>query len=60
MLVPGAWSVQRGHDVVEEVERDLRSALPNTTVFTHLEPIEDPASFEDIGLDREITAHRID
>jgi cation diffusion facilitator family transporter len=60
MLVPGAWSVQRGHDLVEEVERDIRSALPNTTVFTHLEPVEDPASLEDIGLDREITAQATD
>jgi cation diffusion facilitator family transporter len=52
-LVPGAWTVQRGHDLVEDLERDIRTALPNATVFTHLEPVEDPVAFEDITLDRE-------
>lgn len=52
MLVPGAWSVQHGHDLIEQIESELRGALPVITVFTHLEPIEDPASFEDTALDR--------
>ncbi|MFQ3630432.1 cation diffusion facilitator family transporter [Roseiflexus sp.] len=52
VLVPGTWSVRRGHTLLERVERDVRQALPNTTVFTHLEPIEDPASFQDTTLDR--------
>ena len=52
VLVPGDWSVQAGHDFVEEVEQELRSAVDNATVFTHLEPIEDPVSFHDTGLDR--------
>lgn len=52
VLVPGEWSVQRGHDLLEEVEADLRDVVPGLTVFTHLEPIEDPVSFEDRGLDR--------
>jgi len=56
VLVPGAWSVQRGHDLVEDVEREIRQALPNATVFTHLEPVEDPVAFEDIGLDRQSRA----
>ena len=52
VLVPGEWTVQEGHDFVEGVESDLRGAVDNATVFTHLEPIEDPASFADTGLDR--------
>lgn len=52
VLVPGDWSVQQGHDLVERVEGSLREALGNATVFTHLEPLEDPASFADTGLDR--------
>jgi cation diffusion facilitator family transporter len=52
VLVPGAWSVQRGHDLVEQVEANLREVLEHATVFTHLEPAEDPTSFEDTGLDR--------
>jgi cation diffusion facilitator family transporter len=52
VLVPGEWSVQRGHDLLERIEEDIRTRIPDTSVFTHLEPIEDPASFEDVGLDR--------
>lgn len=54
VLVPGAWSVQRGHDLVERIEADLRSELQTVTVFTHLEPLEDPASFDDTDLDRTV------
>ncbi len=52
LLVPGEWTVKRGHDLAERVERDLRERLPYATVFTHVEPSEDTASFEDIRLDR--------
>jgi cation diffusion facilitator family transporter len=55
VLVPGAWTVQRGHDLLEELEQDIRAALGTTTTFTHLEPLEDPRAFEDIGLDRNAT-----
>lgn len=52
VLVPGHWSVQRGHDLLEELEAELREAVPNLNVLTHLEPVEDPLSFADTGLDR--------
>ncbi|MDO5494262.1 MAG: cation transporter dimerization domain-containing protein, partial [bacterium] len=47
-LVPGAWTVSQGHDYIEELEADLLRALPGMRIITHLEPIEDPASYEDI------------
>jgi cation diffusion facilitator family transporter len=50
--VPGSWSVQRGHDLLETIEDQVRHALPSVTVFTHIEPIEDPASWQDQRLDR--------
>ena len=53
VLVPGEWSVQRGHDLLEEIEEEVRAAVPNSSVFTHLEPIEDPASFADVHLERD-------
>jgi cation diffusion facilitator family transporter len=56
VLVPGNWTVQRGHDVVEQVEAALRERLPYASVFTHLEPAEDPRSFDDTALDRTETA----
>jgi divalent metal cation (Fe/Co/Zn/Cd) transporter len=52
VLVPGAWTVQRGHDLVEQVEASLCTRLPGASVFTHLEPAEDPRSFADTTLDR--------
>lgn len=57
VLVPGDWSVKEGHDLVEEVEEDLRDRFDQATVFTHLEPIDDPVSFEDTGLDRTTDPH---
>jgi cation diffusion facilitator family transporter len=41
VLVPGDWTVARGHDIVDEIEATLRGVLPGTTVMTHLEPRED-------------------
>lgn len=52
ILVPGHWTVQEGHHLLEDVERDLRASLSNLTVFTHIEPLEDPVSWEDTQLDR--------
>lgn len=53
VLVPGKWTVQRGHNLLEQIERDVRNALPGpTTILTHLEPVEDPVSMEDIEIDR--------
>jgi cation diffusion facilitator family transporter len=52
VLVPGQWSVDRGHHLLEKIEADLRGALPNVAVFTHLESLSDPASYQDQTLDR--------
>jgi len=52
VLVPGSWTVQRGHTLLEQIERDIRDALPSVTVFTHLEPLEDLTSWQDTTLDR--------
>jgi cation diffusion facilitator family transporter len=52
VLVPGAWTVHHGHRLLESIEADVRAVLPNVTVFTHLESLDDPASFDDQSLDR--------
>jgi cation diffusion facilitator family transporter len=52
ILVPGEWSVQRGHDLLEQIEDRVREVVPNSSVFTHLEPLEDPISWEDTRLER--------
>jgi cation diffusion facilitator family transporter len=52
VIVPGKWTVQRGHRLLENIEADIRRALPGVTVFTHLESLNDPASWDDTNLDR--------
>ena len=53
ILVPGKWTVHDAHHIAEDFEADIRSALGGVvTVFTHLEPIEDELSMEDMHLDR--------
>ena len=51
VLVPGHWTVQKGHDWAERIEADIRNALPRTHVTTHLEPLEDPVSMNDQEID---------
>jgi len=50
VLVPGAWSVQQGHDLAEEIEGKIRDVLPRAHVITHIEPREDPVSHQDVEL----------
>ncbi len=52
VLVPGHWTVQRGHDLCEAIELAIIKALPDTHVMSHLEPLEDPVSWDDQGLER--------
>jgi cation diffusion facilitator family transporter len=53
ILVPGDWTVHDAHHVAEDFESDIREALGSVvTVFTHLEPVEDELSMEDMFLDR--------
>ena len=46
LLVPGTWTVRRGHDLVEELEQALADAVEDVRVTVHLEPIDDPRSYE--------------
>ena len=53
LLVPGEWSVQQGHDFAEKIEESIEDMFSEpVTVSSHIEPIEDPASMRDIGIDR--------
>ena len=47
VLVPAAWTIQQGHDLSEDLEGQIIDLLPDTTVHTHVEPIEDPRSWQD-------------
>uniref|UniRef100_B8HUU0 Cation diffusion facilitator family transporter n=1 Tax=Cyanothece sp. (strain PCC 7425 / ATCC 29141) TaxID=395961 RepID=B8HUU0_CYAP4 len=52
VLVPGDWTVKQGHQLCEEIELKMIQALPGASVFTHLEPLDDPISWADQDLDR--------
>ena len=50
MLVPGDWTVRRGHDVMEDLIDRINAEFPAMRVTGHLEPISDPRSYEDMHL----------
>jgi divalent metal cation (Fe/Co/Zn/Cd) transporter len=47
VLVPGKLTVQAGHDLCERLEKEIQARLPHCEVLTHLEPLEDPRSWDD-------------
>jgi cation diffusion facilitator family transporter len=53
LLMPGEWTITRGHDLAERLEADLRAAVPNLIILTHLEPADDPVSWHDVELERQ-------
>jgi cation diffusion facilitator family transporter len=52
LLVPDAWSVAQAHRLSEQIEARMRSMVPNASIITHIEPISDPASYDDQDFDR--------
>lgn len=54
VLVPGDWTVKQGHDLCDSIELALLRALSGISVITHLEPLEDPVSWQDEPLDRSL------
>jgi cation diffusion facilitator family transporter len=52
VLVPGTWTVRRGHSLLERIEHDIREQHPHVHITTHLEPLDDPTSWQDVGLER--------
>ena len=51
VLVPGDWTVQQGHQLLDKIETGIRAALPDSIVFTHLESLDDPTSWNDETFD---------
>ena len=52
LLVPDAWTVAQAHQLSEEIEERIRSLVPNAITLSHIEPISQPASYDDIKLER--------
>lgn len=52
LLVPDAWPVDRAHALSEEIEERIRSLVPQAITLSHIEPISQPASYDDMKLER--------
>jgi len=52
LLVPDAWPVDRAHQLSEEIEERIREQVPSAITLSHIEPISQPASYDDIKLER--------
>ncbi len=50
LLVPGDWSVARGHELVERIEQAVAERMPGLELTLHLEPIDAAASYTDSAL----------
>jgi cation diffusion facilitator family transporter len=53
ILMPGTWTVQRAHNLSERLEAEIREVVPYVSIFTHIEPDDDPAALNDLALDRD-------
>ena len=47
LLMPGNWHINRGHEITKEIELKIERTLPDSDVFIHIEPLNDPDSFDD-------------
>jgi len=52
LLVPDDWTVHHAHQIAEEIEARISALVPHASLFSHIEPISDPRSYDDIELDR--------
>jgi cation diffusion facilitator family transporter len=50
LLVPGKTDVARAHRLAVRMEQAIQVTLPGTEVVVHIEPIEEPASWQDSEL----------
>jgi len=46
LLVPGDRTVQETHDLCERIEAEMKSTLKDASITIHIEPLEDPASWD--------------
>ncbi len=53
LLVPGKWTIQKGHQLADQIETQIKNAIPEANIVTHIEPVEDPLSLKDANIDRE-------
>ena len=40
ILFPNDWTIYKVHDIADKIELEIADKIPNSTVFTHLEPFK--------------------
>lgn len=58
LLMPGEWTIARGHKIADHIEEEIRTKVPRLNVLTHLEPLEDPASWDDVEIERKASPEK--
>lgn len=57
VLVPGAWTVRQGHDLVEDIEEAVHEEFGEIALTCHLEPSEDPRAYDDYAAEFPVPTH---
>jgi divalent metal cation (Fe/Co/Zn/Cd) transporter len=47
LLLPGDWTITQGHEITKEIENYIKLHINNPEIFIHMEPLDDPDSFDD-------------
>lgn len=47
LVMPGDWRIDKGHEFAKTIESEIARVFPETDVFIHIEPMGDPAAFDD-------------
>ncbi len=47
LVVPGEWQIVKGHELTKTIESEISTVFPDCDVFIHIEPMNDPAAFDD-------------
>lgn len=47
LLFPGEYTVHKAHELTKQIEYDIKTQLPYSDVFIHVEPLNDPDAFDD-------------
>jgi cation diffusion facilitator family transporter len=47
LLIPGDLTIYQAHEYSKMIEKEIMAELPYSSIFIHLEPLNDPDSFDD-------------
>lgn len=47
LLIPGDLNIYQAHEYSKKIEKEILAELPYSSIFIHLEPLNDPDAFDD-------------